>query len=168
MRIYLIGYSYGGKTTMGRQLAALLGFEHFDTDKAIETKYHTSIAMLISHYSEQAFRIIEKQMLQSTAELDNVVVSTGGGAACSDDNIKFILDHGIAVHMQMTVDDILERMKNARRSRPLLTGMDDTERRSFITEHLSKRMPFYNQAPISIPALTATPEEIANLIKNYK
>ena len=164
MRIYLIGYSYGGKTTMGRQLAALLGFEHFDTDKAIETKYRTSISMLISHYSEKAFRIIERQMLFSTADLDNVVVSTGGGTACCDENIRFILDHGVAVHMQMSVDDIMERMQKARRSRPLLAGIDDGERRSFITEHLASRMPYYSQAPITVRALTTTPEEIKAII----
>lgn len=168
MRIYLIGYSYGGKTTMGRQLASMLGYNHFDTDKAIEIKYHTSISMLINHYSEEAFRIIEKQVLHSTAELDNVVISTGGGTACNDENIRFLLDHGVVVHMQMTIDDIIERMKTSRRSRPLLSGLNDSERRLFISKHLAERMPYYSLAPISIKALNATPEEIISLIREYQ
>ena len=96
MRIYLIGYSYSGKTTLGRELAKLLKYRFFDTDKAIEHKYHTTVPMFFNRYGEQAFRIIERQILQSTDTLDNAVISTGGGTACNDENIKFILEHGIA------------------------------------------------------------------------
>ena len=48
MRIYLVGYSYSGKTTMGRELARLLGYRFFDTDKGIEIKYHTTINGMMS------------------------------------------------------------------------------------------------------------------------
>lgn len=165
MRIYLIGYSYAGKSTMARLLAAHLGMDSFDTDLAIEQKYHTSIPMFFKRYDEKAFRIVERQMLQHTATMDNVVVATGGGTSCSDENIRFILEHGTAIHMEMTVDDILQRMSHAHKSRPTFIGKSDAELRQFITTQLTARLPYYQQAPLSISALNLTPEALANLLR---
>ena len=160
MRIYLLGYSYSGKTTLGRQLAKLLGYDFFDTDKAIETKYHTTIPMFFNRYGEQAFRIIERQVLQSTASLENTVISTGGGTACNDENIKFIIEHGIAVHLQMSVDDILFRISKSRKTRPLMKDKSPDELRQFISDQLKTRLFYYNQAPVALPAFQTTAEDI--------
>lgn len=165
MRIYLIGYSYSGKTTLGRQLAKLLNYQFFDTDKAIELKYHTSISTFFSHYGEQAFRIIEKQILLSTKELDNVVVSTGGGTPCNDANIQFILDSGTAIYLQMSVDEIMQRIATTRRSRPLLKDKTHDEVRQYITAQMKQRLPYYTQAGITIPAFNATAEQLLEQIK---
>lgn len=164
MRIYLIGYSYSGKTTLGRETARRLGVQFFDTDKAIELKYHTTISTFFSHYGEQAFRIIERQILQSTAEMDNVIISTGGGTPCNDSNIRFILDHGTAIHLQMSVDDIMERIAHARRTRPLLKNKTPEQVRQYITQQLQQRLPYYNQAQLTLPAFDANTDQLIKLI----
>lgn len=164
MRIYLVGYSYSGKTTMGRQLAGLLGYSFFDTDKAIENKYHTTIPVFFNRYGEKAFRIIEAQILQSTAQLDDVVVSTGGGTPCNDTNMRFILDHGTAIHLQMSVDDIMQRIAHAHKGRPTLSGMSTDEQRTFIERQLKERTHYYSKAPLSLPALHATADQIKALL----
>ena len=164
MRIYLIGYSYSGKTTLGRQLAKRLGFDFFDTDKALEIKYHTTIPVFFNRYGEKAFRIIERQILQSTADLDNTVVSTGGGTACSDDNISFMLQNGKVVYLQMNVDDILLRLTKSHKTRPMLKGKGPEELKQFITEQLTARLPYYRQAHISVPAFDITAEKLEEVI----
>ena len=166
MRIYLIGYSYSGKTTLGRETARRMGLQFFDTDKAIELKYRTSISTFFSHYGEQAFRIIERQILQSTAEMDNVIVSTGGGTPCNDENIRFILEHGTAVHLQMSVDDILNRIAVARRSRPLLKDKTPDQVRRYITDQLAQRLPYYTQAQLTLPAFGATVDQLTTLLND--
>ena len=158
--IYLIGYSYSGKSTLGRQLAKLLGYTIFDTDRAIEEKYHTTIPLLFNRYGEKAFRTIERQILFSTEGNERTVVATGGGTACSEENIRFMLDHGTVIHLSMSVDDIENRIAISHKVRPLLQGMNPDERHSFLEQHLAKRMPFYQQAHITIPAMTATAETI--------
>lgn len=166
--IYLIGYSYGGKSTIGRELAALLGYEIFDTDSAIEHKYRTSIPLFLNRYGEKAFRIIERQVLFSTAGMERTVIATGGGTACNDENIRFMLDHGTVVHLSMTVDDIEHRIAISHKVRPLLQSINPDERHSFLEQHLAQRLPFYQQAHITIPALEATPEIIADALILYK
>ena len=163
-RIYLVGYSYSGKTTMGRQLAKRLGYAFFDTDKAVELKYHTTIPMIFSRYGEKAFRIIETQILQSTATLEHTVISTGGGTPCNKENMDFILSHGLAVYLKMGVEDIMERLSHARRSRPSLAGKNTDEIRRFVSEQLEQRIPFYSQAHLSLDALHATSAQIEQLI----
>ena len=167
MRLYLIGYSYSGKTTLGKQLAQRLGYHFFDTDKAIEIKYHTSIPTFFSHYGEQAFRIIERQILQTTAEMDNVVVSTGGGTSCNDENIRFILSNGTAIYMQMSVDDIMQRISIARKKRPLLVNKSPQEQQEYISSQLEHRLPYYRQAHLVLPALNATVDDLLNLIREH-
>ena len=162
--IYLIGYSYSGKSTLGRQLASLLKYNLFDTDSAIEHKYHTSVPLIFNRYGEKAFRIIERQILFSTAELQNTVVATGGGTACCDENIRFMLEHGTVIHLSMSVDDIEQRIAISHKVRPLLQGMETDERRNFLEAHLAQRLPFYQQAHITIPALTATAEQLAKAV----
>lgn len=164
MNIYLVGYSYGGKTTLGKQLAHRLGYAFFDTDKAIELKYHVTIPIFFKHYGEQAFRIIERQILHSTADLDNTVIATGGGLPCQGDNMDFILAHGTAVYTQMTVDDVMERLTWARRSRPLLIDKSDDERRQYIAEQLTIRDPYYRRAPLTLPAANANVDELFRLV----
>jgi shikimate kinase len=164
MRIYLIGYSYSGKTTLGRQLAKRLNYKFFDTDKALEIKYHTTIPVFFNRYGEKAFRIIERQILQSTADLDNTVISTGGGTACSDDNIQFLLQHGTVVHLQMSVDEILMRLAKSHKTRPMLKDKEPDELKQFIAEQLKARLVYYNQAHLSVPALQTTAEELEKAV----
>lgn len=163
--IYLIGYSYSGKSTLGRQLASLLGYEFFDTDRAIEEKYRTTIPILFNRYGERAFRIIERKVLFSTENMQKTVVATGGGTACSDENIDFMLAHGTVVQLQMSVDDIMKRHESSHKVRPLLLGMSEDERRAFVEQHLAKRLPYYQKAHITIPALSATAEKLAEILR---
>ena len=166
MRIYLIGYSFSGKTTMGRQLANLLHYDFFDTDKAIEIKLHTTIPLLFERYGEEAFRIIESNILRTTAERENIVVSTGGGTACYDDNLHFILENGIAVYLQMSLEGILRRVAASRKKRPLLEGMTPDQQRLYINQTLDKRHPYYCQAHITVDGETVTPQQIAEKLRN--
>lgn len=168
MRIYLIGYSYSGKTTIGKKLAKLLDYNFFDTDKAIEIKYHTTIPLLFKRYGEKAFRIIESQILHTTGEMKDTVISTGGGTPCNDENIRFILDHGTAIHLQMSVDDIMQRISHSRKGRPSLDGMNTDEQLTFITKQLEQRLPYYCQARIEIPALNLDAEKIVEVLSQLR
>ena len=167
MRIYLVGYSYGGKTTIGRQLAALMGMDFVDTDSAIEEKYHTTVPIFFDHYGEQAFRVVERGILHSVACKDNAVIATGGGLPCSGDNMDFIVQSGIAVYFRMTVDEILHRAVKGRKRRPLLYGLDDGQRRETVQKMLDEREPYYMRAQLTVDAEGLTAETLAAQLKSY-
>lgn len=139
---------YSGKSTFGRRLAAEKGMDFLDLDRAFEAKYHYTVPRFFAQFGEQAFRVLETQMLHSTAAMDNVVVSTGGGTPCHSDNMDFILANGTAIYLQMDVDALTERAIHSRNPRPLMQGLSHDELRRKIEQQLKERESIYLRAPI--------------------
>ena len=152
MRIYLLGYMYSGKTTVGHRLALQLGYQWLDLDQAFESTYHTSIPIFFKRYGEKAFRQLEQKLLHGTASLDNVVISTGGGTPCHFDNMQWINQHGKSVYFDVTVETLRRRAAQSKKPRPILAGMTDEERSLYVHEQLSQRLPHYQKAQIIFPA----------------
>jgi len=152
MRIYLIGYMFSGKTTVGHKLALRLGYEWLDLDQLFECVFHTSIPIFFKRYGEEAFRKLEQKMLHSTADKDNIVISTGGGTPCHFDNMEWINSHGTSVYFDVTVETLLRRAQNSKKPRPLFAGMTDDERSAFIRQQLQARTTYYRKANIIFPA----------------
>ncbi|MBR6078383.1 MAG: AAA family ATPase, partial [Paludibacteraceae bacterium] len=81
-RVYLIGYMGCGKTTIGKRLAKSLGWDVIDMDSRIENRYRKTIPDIFASEGEESFRKKERFILEELSALENVVVSTGGGAPC--------------------------------------------------------------------------------------
>ena len=139
---------YSGKSTFGRRLAAEKGMDFLDLDRAFEAKYHYTVPRFFAQFGEQAFRILETQMLQGTAAMDNVVVSTGGGTPCHSGNMDFILAHGTAIYLQMDVDALTERAVRSHNPRPLMQGLSRDELHRKIKQQLIERESTYLRAHI--------------------
>ena len=152
MRIFLVGYMYCGKTTVGQALARMLGYGFVDLDQLFEQRYHTTIPIFFKRYDEGAFRILEQQILHSTTAMDDVVISTGGGTPCHADNMDWINAHGTSVYLDASVDCILARAAQSRKVRPVLTGMTEDERAVFVARQLHEREQYYRQAHHRVPA----------------
>ena len=152
MRIYLVGYMYSGKSTVGRQLAKALGLRFIDTDNLFEERYRTTIPLFFHRYDEAAFRRLEQQVLHSTATMDDVVVATGGGTPCYADNMDWINLHGVSVHLDASLTCLLERASRSRHSRPLLAEMGAEEREALMRRQLEERMPVYTRALFRLAA----------------
>ena len=148
MKYYLVGYMYCGKTTFGRRLAAEQGMDYLDLDRAFEERYHYTVPRFFEAFGETAFRSLETAMLHSTAQLDNVVIATGGGTPSHSGNIDFILQNGTAIYLQMSVDALVERALRSRNPRPLMRGLSPDAMRDKIQSQLKEREPFYLRAPI--------------------
>ena len=79
-RIFLIGLSGSGKSTVGPLLASILHFTFCDTDSLIENTLGQSIVEIFKDVGEIAFRKHENVAMREAAEKDNVVIACGGGA----------------------------------------------------------------------------------------
>ena len=88
MRYFLVGLPSSGKTTLGEQLANHLGMDFIDMDKLIERDHQTTIPEIFNTRGEDHFRAIETETIASFELHDNIVVSTGGGAPCFNDNMN--------------------------------------------------------------------------------
>ena len=168
MKIFIIGYMYSGKSTIGKKLANALGFDFIDTDNLFEEKHHISIPNFFEKYGEDLFRKFEKEVLFSTNALQNTIISTGGGTACSDENIRYIKENGTSVYLESDIDTIMARLQYSKKERPVLNKMPKEELQGFILKQIEERKPFYKQADIIIPAKDVRIEDLKKRIEERK
>lgn len=147
---------YSGKSTFGPKLAAERGLEFLDLDRAFEQRYHYTVPRFFDTFGEDAFRRLETQMLLSTADLDDIVIATGGGTPCHSGNMDFILSHGTAVYLRMDVDALVARALRSRNPRPRLHGLGEAELRPIIETQLKEREAFYLRAPVILDGTNPT------------
>ena len=148
-RIFLVGFMGVGKTTLGMALAKKAGFSFLDLDAYIEDRMQQSIRQLYTALQEEKFRLLEKQMLHEVAEMEDVVISTGGGTPCFFDNMLWMNKRGKTVFLQATLEVLFARLKVGRETRPLLANLTDMELKRFIDSRLKERLPFYQLAVYS-------------------
>ena len=151
-RIFLIGYMGAGKTTVGRILAEQLGLSFIDLDCHIEGRYCKTVSQLFAEKGGDAFREIERRMLHEVATFEDVLVSTGGGTPCFFDNMEFMNETGQTVYLEVSVEELANRLELCKTTRPVLKGRSGEDLKMFISESLSKREPFYRKAAILFKA----------------
>lgn len=165
-RIYLVGFMAVGKSTIGKKLAKMLGYTSLDLDDVFEEKYKITIKTFFDKYDESLFRKLESDLLKSTIELDNVVISTGGGTPCFYDSIDLMNKNGITVYLAMSVPALVERLKGAKRPRPLIENKQTASLTTFVTKTLESRLPAYQQAKITVDAENIDYDALYSKIKN--
>lgn len=148
IRIYLIGYMGVGKTTVGKKLAKFFGINFIDLDKFIESKYHKTVPEIFAERGEKEFRLIEQKALLQVSEIEDVVISTGGGAPCFFDNMQLMNQTGITVYIQAEPEELAARLRASKNVRPIVAGKTGDELLTFIAAHLREREVFYNRASI--------------------
>ena len=154
-----------GKSTTSRRLAQRLGWEAVDTDDLFEAKYKISVCDFFQKYDEPLYRKLESEVLKETATLENVVVATGGGTACYFDNMYWMNAHGLTVFLRISEQAVVDRLVHAKRKRPLAVGKSEEELAEFVKNHYAERMPFYEQARITVKAEDL---DIDNLMQSIK
>jgi len=164
MKIYLIGYMGSGKSTLGRSLAKVLGISWIDLDTEIESRYKISIPDFFRKYGEKEFRNVEHKVLNDISSVPDIVVSTGGGVPCFNNNMELMNRSGLTIYLSATPALILTRIGPYAWKRPLFQQMDGADILEKITAHLKSREMFYQQAQIIIDATNPDIEELKKLI----
>ena len=78
-RLVLTGFMGAGKTTVGRLLAARLGWDFLDLDAYIESRTGLPVPSIFAAQGEQHFRQLESQALAAALGRRNIVLALGGG-----------------------------------------------------------------------------------------
>ena len=163
MNLFLIGYRGTGKTTVGRCLAARLGWRAVDADEWLERKAGQSIAEIFATGGETAFRDLETDVVAELAALERAVVSLGGGAVLREQNRRVIAGRGRTVWLRANPDTIVARLSadsTTAERRPNLTVSGGYAE---VAALLASRSPVYREcANVSVDTEGKTPEQIAD------
>ncbi len=164
MRIYLIGYMGSGKSTLGRQLAAMLNLTFIDLDTYLENKYFKTVPQIFAEEGEESFRKKEQAALREVSEFSDVIVATGGGAPCFFDNMALMNETGACVFLDVDYEELADRLMGSKTERPLIKGKSRAELLVFIDELMQKRRPFYEKAHIIVRGKNITAQQVLDAI----
>lgn len=121
--IFLIGPMGAGKSTIGRQVASLLGLDFDDTDHEIQRRTGVDIPTIFDFEGEEGFRKRESAVIDDLTQRGGLVLATGGGSILNPDNRRNLSSRGFVVYLYCSPDQQYERTLRDR-SRPLLQTED--------------------------------------------
>lgn len=163
--LFLIGFMGAGKTSVGRELAKLLGWSFVDLDEQIVAQEERSIPEIFQNDGEVAFRELETRAL--TQVISNVrqnlraIIALGGGAFVQPINETTIRKTGFpVVFLDADLDQLRYRCSQNSGSRPLF--QDDERFRSLY----NSRREHYLRANIRIDTTSKTIDAVAQEIIN--
>ena len=167
MRIYIVGYMGSGKSTFGYNLAVAIGLQWVDLDSEFELRYRISIADFFTKYGESTFRKLEHNLLNEITLKTDIVVSTGGGTPCYNNNMQLMNQTGITLYLKTRPELLISRIENSPRKRPVFRKLKGEKLLENISKHLQERELYYNQATFVIDAANPDIPEIKSLISDY-
>ncbi len=159
--IIFIGFMATGKSTIGKLLANKLGKVFIDTDHLLENKYESSIDQIFKKYGEEKFREYEREIIHSLTDIENHVISTGGGAVTYKDNFDILKSMGTTISLTASIATIVERISKDSTNRPLLEGRNLEDK---IGNLLQKRAFYYISSDIMINTDNMTIENVIDTI----
>ena len=167
--LVLIGFMGAGKTSVGKELAELLGCTLYDTDQETERRAGMTISDIFRFQGEESFRKMETDTLrvlldQAGQNGGYTVISAGGGLALREENQRLLREHAVCIYLKTSPEQVLLRLQGDT-TRPLLQGGNVREK---VEGLLAARGPVYEKAA-DITANTdgRTPGEIAREIAAF-
>jgi len=161
--VVLIGFMGSGKSCVGQELARRFGVPFIDVDERIELAAGFPIRDLFAREGEPAFREREKAALLEVLSLKGCVIATGGGAFADEENRDLLRSYAPVVYLEAAVETLLERLAGDL-GRPLLRGED---REEVVRELLSRRVPGYRTADVTVRTDGRTVEEVAGQVEDW-
>lgn len=160
MRIFLTGFMASGKTTVGRELARLLGAAFVDLDREVEERAGASVPRIFARGGEEEFRRIERRALARAAAAEGpTVVATGGGTIVDEANYRLMAAAGRIVWLDPDFEVLSARLAASAGKRPLYGDREQARRL------LDRRRPAYRRADHRLAiAAGESPREVASRI----
>jgi shikimate kinase len=155
--VYLVGMPGAGKSVVGKELAGRLGVPFIDLDSEIERQTGSSVADIFAAEGETAFRGREAAALTDASTHDPAVVACGGGVVLEPANRITLRNTGVAVFLDVPLEDLRSRVRPAT-DRPLIRTEGDLERL------LAAREPLYREFAAHVVDGTASPAEVADAV----
>jgi len=168
---YLTGFMAAGKSTIGPILGNTLGWKSFDLDKEVEKQEGRKIVELFEQKGEEYFRKTETTLLKNLSQIDEAIISLGGGAIASDVNFKIIKSSGKIIYLKSSPEMAYKRLR-FKRDRPafVFEGEEVPSKEEFlekINKLLDLRKKYYEQADFVVDTDNQTVGKTVDIIAKY-
>lgn len=129
--VVLVGLMGSGKTTVGKKVAKLLGWDFVDADVELGARSGRSVAEWFEHAGEPGFREAEADLIHAllaeATEARPLVVGAGGGIVVTPRNRTRLAADDVAVVYLHAEPAFLASRTQRKAHRPLLASGDPAE-----------------------------------------
>lgn len=145
MIVSLCGFMGAGKSTVGKHLARITGYDFIDLDSYIEHKCRICIPEFFKEYGEEAFRAEELASLQEILEQypdsssGNLILSLGGGTVTREACARLIKEKTCCIYLYCNKEELVRRLRRNSSNRPLLKEKSDAKMEEFIGNLMQQR-----------------------------
>jgi shikimate kinase len=157
--IALVGLSGVGKSSVGRRLAARLGWPLRDTDALIVQSDGRSIARIFADAGEAFFRDLESAALRQAFSASACIVSTGGGIVLRPENRALLRERAFVIWLDAPTATLVARLQAHDEARPLIGAADPTARLDAL--RVARAGMYAEVAHARVDAAGCTAEQIA-------
>ncbi len=155
-RLVLTGFMGAGKSTVGRLLAARIGWDFLDLDAHLEERTASTIPEIFALHGEARFRRLESSALASALHRRNTIIALGGGTPEGLTN-RLLLEQTpgtFTIFLDAPFPTLFDRCVLQDIVRPVLSDPDAAHAR------FAARHPLYTRlAGITIETANLTPQE---------
>jgi shikimate kinase len=169
-KIFLIGFMGSGKSTVGKILSEISGFQYIDMDKEIEIDDGAAIRDIFIKRGEHHFRNLESKLLDSLVHKKNIIVSCGGGIIHDSLNVEVLKATSSAIFLEGDINTLFKRVKeDSNRPFAFLDESNEEERFRKFSSLYGNRKEAYIEASFAVVNTDGkTADEVARAIyKNY-
>jgi XRE family aerobic/anaerobic benzoate catabolism transcriptional regulator len=156
-RIALIGLRGGGKSTLGRLVAAKLNMPFIELDREIERRSGASLSEIFDMFGQETFRRAEREALEDVLRQHrHFVMATSGSIVTDPGTMELLLSSCFTVWVRAEPEDHMRRVMAQGDKRPMANSaraMQD------LIAILKSREPLYAKAEASLTTTGKTPEQ---------
>ena len=163
MNLILFGFKSCGKTTLGKMIAIRMNRPFFDTDDMLEQLHYKWTGDLIpfreiyKKIGEDAFRVLESDVVQELKSIKNAVIALGGGSILNPKNAAFLAKLGQLVYLKVSKETLKRRIL----SRELPSFLNPADPEGSFEQYYNERQAKYEAIPaLSIDLETKTQDQV--------
>jgi shikimate kinase len=157
--VFLVGFMGAGKTSVGKVLAQIFGWDFADLDERVREQEGCSIEQIFATSGESGFRIAERSALISMLQespFQRKVVALGGGAFTSPENAAMLAREGlISVFLDASAEELFRRCEDQNVNRPLRRDLQE------FRKLYEQRRNAYQHANLTVNTAGRTVKEVA-------
>jgi XRE family aerobic/anaerobic benzoate catabolism transcriptional regulator len=163
-RIALIGLRGGGKSTLGRLLAARVEVPFIELDREVERRSGASLSEIFDMFGQETFRRAEREALEDVLrQHHHFVMATSGSIVTEPGTLELLLSSCFTVWVRAEPQDHMKRVMAQGDMRPMAhsaRAMED------LIAILKSREPLYAKAEAELVTSGKTPEQnLAELLR---
>lgn len=164
-QIALVGLRGAGKSTLGRLLAADIGYPFVELSAEIERVAGCGILEIHSLYGPTAYRRYERRALEETLQLyPEMVLATPGGLVSEPATLNLMLSHCYTVWVKASPEEHMQRVMAQGDFRPMA---GNNEAMADLKRILASREDFYSKADWICSTSHVTLQECLNGLRSH-